>query len=648
MINIDLEKLVVVDIETLSNLFTVYLKDVKTKEEKKYIIYGDKLYDGQALALFQLLKKLVKHGYTLVTYNGLAFDMQVLDYFYSWCSDKIDPLYEFNGEYIATELYKKANEIINIPDDLKHEKLVYESQLFMPTIDLFVQQHYNVPGKYTSLKWLEFTMKFPNIEEMPIEHNDHINIEDIDSIIAYNRNDVLATYEFFMRIKHETELRIQLTKEYDVHLINSSEPSMAKKIFGKILSKEMGIPFASLRKMKTIRDIVKFDEIIFPYTKFITPQLRGVLDDILKISVDCNPNIKQNFSYNFNYNGLPIYLGLGGIHGCTKPGVYTPKKDEVIRDSDVKSFYPNLAIVNSVKPKHLGEAFIIVYEDIYEQRKLIPKKDPKNYIYKILLNSTYGLSSEINSYFYDKQFTYTITINGQLSLLMLAEALTLGVPDIKILQMNTDGLTHVYKKEYHETVEKICTWWQKLTNLELEHGDYAKMVIQDVNNYIAVDTKGSVKKKGMFETELFLHKNHSNLIIPKAIEKYFINDVPIQEYITHHDNIFDFCAAAKKKNNFKLNLYSTLNGLQLVQEQQKVMRYVVSKEREEAGMLYKDFSDGRKVSVMANTLVRPLNTIDANYADPNLYDVDYNYYIRKCKEVIENITPSVTQIEMFK
>jgi len=52
------------------------------------------------------------------------------------------------------------------------------------------------------------------------------------------------------------------------------------------------------------------------------------------------------------------------------------------------SFYPNLGIRNKWAPAHLPkEIFCKLYERFFEERKKIPKKDPKNYVYKIILNS---------------------------------------------------------------------------------------------------------------------------------------------------------------------------------------------------------------------------------------------------------------------
>jgi hypothetical protein len=77
--------------------------------------------------------------------------------------------------------------------------------------------------------------------------------------------------------------------------------------------------------------------------------------------------------------------------------------------SDVVSYYPNLAIKNKWAPAHLPkEEFCEQYEWFFTERKKIPKKDPKNYVYKIILNSTYGLSNDKNSFLYDPEFTMRI------------------------------------------------------------------------------------------------------------------------------------------------------------------------------------------------------------------------------------------------
>jgi DNA polymerase elongation subunit (family B) len=220
--------------------------------------------------------------------------------------------------------------------------------------------------------------------------------------------------------------------------------------------------------------------------------------------------------------------------------------------SDVTSFYPNLAIRNKWAPAHLPqEEFYNLYEWFFEERKKIPKKDPKNYVYKIILNSTYGLSNDENSFLYDPEFTMRITINGQLSLTMLYEMICEEIPNALPLMQNTDGLETMIPKQYEDKYMEICRRWEKITNLQLEHDKYSKIILGDVNNYIAITEDGKSKCKGRFEFEnLALHKNKSFLIIPKAIHAYFVDGIKPEDYVKSITNIFDFCGGVKIKGIF--------------------------------------------------------------------------------------------------
>ena len=160
----------------------------------------------------------------------------------------------------------------------------------------------------------------------------------------------------------------------------------------------------------------------------------------------------------------------------------------VIISSDVTSFYPNLAIRNKFSPGHFPkEEFCDQYEWFFNERKKIPKSNPMNYVYKIILNSTFGLSNDENSFFYDPELCMKITVNGQLTLMMLYEQIMERIPDAVALLHNTDGIETMIPRQYYDDYMKICEEWEDITNLQLEHDEYQKLVLADVNNYIGVN-----------------------------------------------------------------------------------------------------------------------------------------------------------------
>ena len=71
--------------------------------------------------------------------------------------------------------------------------------------------------------------------------------------------------------------------------------------------------------------------------------------------------------------------------------------------------------------------------------------------------------------------------------------------------------------------------------LQLEFADYSKMLIRDVNSYIAVYTNGKIKRKGAYQYEdLGWHQNHSALVIPKAAEAAMLHGKDIAEFVLEH------------------------------------------------------------------------------------------------------------------
>jgi hypothetical protein len=359
-------------------------------------------------------------------------------------------------------------------------------------------------------------------------------------------------------------------------------------------------------------------------------------------------------------------FGLGGLHGAKRSDIYEATEGMTIMTSDVVSYYPNLAIRNRWAPKHIpNEDFCDQYEWIFEERKKIPKSNPLNYVYKIILNSTYGLSNDENSFLYDPEFTMRITINGQLSLAMLYEMLAEGVPGAIPLMQNTDGLEMMIPTQHKELYLEICAEWEKRTSLQLEHDEYQKMIIADVNNYIAINKWKEVKPeevekvksnphnyikeedgiiyhaktkcKGRFEfQDLALHKNKSFLIIRKAIYHYFTYGTEPEEYLKQNRNIFDYCGGIKIKGNWEFQHQFVEDGVVQNNKLQKTLRYFIC---DKGGKIIKvNKSDGRAIQAESG---RWLQCVYNRHKEApwETYDVNDQYYLIAINKELKNIIP---------
>lgn len=278
-------------------------------------------------------------------------------------------------------------------------------------------------------------------------------------------------------------------------------------------------------------------------------------------------------SLNVVIDGLCYVYGTGGLHASIEKQVVLSDEEYLIEDEDVSSYYPNLAIQNRVYPEHLGVEFCDIYQHLYEMRKGFDKKSAENAMLKLALNGTYGNSNNEYSPFYDSKFTMSITVNGQLSLCMLVEKL-LKLDGLQMLACNTDGITFRRKRSQEDEVRKILQWWEGLTKLQLERCDYDKLVIRDVNSYLAIKPDGSLKNKGAYEwKDLPNHKNQSALIVKMAAEAYLVDNKDPEEFIRNHKDKFDFMLRTKVPRSSKLVMVDE-QGID--HQTQNICRYYIS------------------------------------------------------------------------
>ena len=331
-------------------------------------------------------------------------------------------------------------------------------------------------------------------------------------------------------------------------------------------------------------------------------------------------------------DGFRFDFGVGGIHGSlVNTKVFADEEYELI-DADVSSMYPNLGISNRVYPEHLGEAFCDIYEDVYNQRKSYAKGTAENAMLKLALNGVYGDSNNQFSPFYDPMYTMKITINGQLSLCLLAEKLK-KIEGLVIIQVNTDGVTVKLPRGKREEYNAICEAWQKQVKLQLEFAEYSAMYIRDVNNYLAIYTNSKVKRKGAYQhdrKELGWHQNQGGLVIPMAAEYELLGKGTVEEFICQHENKWDFLLRTKVPRSSKLVLVDE-DGVE--KQQQNICRYYMS---HSGGTLVKimpalagkEDQGDRRLGIEVGWKVLTCNKVPAK-----LQDINYEYYIEQANKL---------------
>lgn len=337
-------------------------------------------------------------------------------------------------------------------------------------------------------------------------------------------------------------------------------------------------------------------------------------------------------SINTVVDGGHYVYGTGGIHMSIEGQIVRDDENWKIIDADVTSMYPSISIANNVYPEHLGLTFCKVYKDLFNERKKYPKGSGPNGAIKLALNSVYGKSNSEFSPLYDPKYTLTITVNGQLSLSMLAEQfLDIGC---KIIQCNTDGVTALVPRDKEAEYYAITKSWEDKVGLQLEYAVYKMMALADVNNYLAVYEDGKVKSKGRYEVAHFeklgWSKNHSAMIVPIAAMEYIVNGEDVESTIFAHKDEFDFLLRAKIPRSSKLYLVYD-DGREV--QQQNICRYYPS---ETGGKLVKLMpglkpgDDWRRLGIDTEWSVETCN----NIKEFDWSKLNYEYYISEAKKLI--------------
>lgn len=711
------------DIETYPNIFTLVAVESNKKEAWVFEISDRK---DQRQGMIDFLRRVRRSGDRMVGFNNIGFDYPVLHHILKNQTCSVKEIYDKAMSIIRTQNDEKFANIVRDKDVLLPQLDLFKIHHFdnkaratsLKVIEFNMRSNNieDLPfgvGKYLDdnqkdvlIKYnkhdVMMTLDFYNHSSKMIKFREELTIKYGKNFI--NHNDTKIGKDYFIMRLEEAQKGIcysyngrrrtinQTKREYIdlsqcilpyvkfessefnaiVDWLKKQKITETKGVFSDLLEKDLG-------------DVAKYSNMVTKNKKLKsepTPEERTALVEELPCSWIEDRLLKSGkYSYyhcwnvaenlNVNFHDFRFDFGTGGIHGSIESDIVRSDDEYLIVDWDVASYYPNLAIVNRIYPEHLSSTFCDIYKDVYDQRKVLKSqgKEAEQQVMKLALNGVYGDSNNQFSPFYDPKYTMTVTINGQLSLCMLAEQLV-KIDGLSIIQINTDGITVKVPRKDLDRHVKMCDDWMKLTGLELERNDYNAMYIRDVNNYIAEYTDGKMKRKGAYEYEdLGWHQNHSALVVKKAAVACLVKGDDIGETIRNNTDKHDFMLRVKVPRSSRLvsvdelggefdeqnicRYYASIDGVQLV----KIMPPLEGKEKiettwrkpetgEEIVTTKKPTRKGfteivkqvtlppeeRRLSIEAGQKVTVCNDINKFKGG-----IDYDYYIREAEKLVKEL-----------
>ena len=271
---------------------------------------------------------------------------------------------------------------------------------------------------------------------------------------------------------------------------------------------------------------------------------------------------------------------------------------------------------------------------------------------KLVVNTTYGASLNKYNDLCDPLMGRSVCITGQLFLLELAQHLYTMVDDLRIVQLNTDGIMIEFDDSQYDQVQEILAEWQSRSGFTLEEDKISQLIQKDVNGYIEVQPSGKFKCKGGYLvrgvltndkidfTQMGLpawnnlsggafNVNNNATIVAKALVEYFVHGTPPEDTINACDDIFQFQMIAKAGAKYR-EAYHIVDGEKV--PVQKVNRIYASKDPR-YGKLFKVKAENDSE---AKIEMLPEHCIIDNDNHLTIADVDKQFYIDMAKKRIND------------
>ena len=522
------------------------------------------------------------------------------------------------------EQIKEINDFI-IKEGKPGWEFPFNSYLTMNNVDVMDDM------QPASLKSIEGQLYYPIVESsIPFDYPDKLTDEQIEEMVKYCISDVRNTLRIY-----------RLRKDYYANKIKVGQMA------GLSVVESMSLTNAKLAaKMLKAKPCKRNDEFKLTYpADILRKYIPDVVFDFFNEAIDFPDNYDPTEkSVEFNIGECVCRVGWGGVHGAIPQYQFITGSHTVLKDSDVGSFYPHIMTLKNKLSRNIPSYKI--FQDVLDTRMEAKKAGDKataNAL-KLVVNSTFGASGDKYNDLYDPLMFRSVCMYGQLYLVELAFNLYENIPDLIIVQLNTDGIMYEYKHEYEDKVNAILQEWQDRTGFSLETDSISKFFQKDVNNYIWVEPDGEIKTKG---GELVrgiapagaFKVNNDAICVANAIVDYFVKGISPEDSINADNDIkhYQFIARASSKFDGMVYIY---DGKEV--PTQKCNRVYATAD-EKCGTLFKTKGEDRmKVASI------PEHCLIDNDNHCAITDVDKSFYIRMANNKINSFRREFTIMDAVK
>lgn len=683
--------------KALTECLTVAEIESRLDKVKSDIFYISDTDDSQLLSLVEYINSKEAHfdengnpvRYDVFGYNNQGYDDMMFKTFMMYFN-RFD-----NTKQLIAKLKEVNDKILSLQDDKdafwkdRELDLIRKYPLPWATVDLFKVYALNSAGvnvdKDTgerkkfgkSLKQVSINLKWHNLLDFKLppiddeegdiyrkkdayrgmtnEQLNHLITNDFDRYILpkyikpmlhYNKNDVYLVCEIARQKPDEIKLRYSLGAAFNLNLLCAARSSIADKLLYKFYSERSGLTIDKFKDLRTQRTALSFNKIIFPHICFKTPELQKVLEDMKKVVI--YRTNKDAFEKVIQFYGTTYTIATGGLHSQDRPAVLTSTDDYTYIHYDISSFYPSVMVAYNIAPKHLNNNVFVKMVDYFRLTRIKCKhtKDEDGLVVagvhnklaaealKIVINAIYGKFGFEMFFLFDRFAQMQVTINGQLMVMMVVEALELD--GIHVVSANTDGIIVKLPKDKEEDFKRITDDWCAQNKLSADSERYKLFVTRDINNYFDIQSNDKVEYKGGLDPKQYLKdlkKGYDMPVVAKAVFEYFAHGISVMETLRNHKDILDFCKTQNVGKQFEVVYQKVENGKVIDIHSQRHVRFYVSTKG--VIIMKENVNSGQRSVLASGKPVIILNKLDDK--DISLRNIDYKYYYEEAYKIINPI-----------
>ena len=564
--------------------------------------------------LARLQKIMLNERYRFVSFNGMSYDAPMI-------------FYVLSGKNNIQ--IKRANDLI-IQSGIKYweaEKALGIKIPYLDHIDLIEPN----PSVKQGQKTLAGRLHAPKMQDLPYNPDDYLTYEQMDETIAYCWNDIEVLKILYDALQEPQALRVALGKEYKMDFRSKSDAQIGEAIIKHGIERLTGKkPERTSGQRGTT-----FSYEVPDWMRFTTPELQAVLEDVrgtlFYINNDGKVDMPKSLEGRKITIGTSTYaMGIGGLHSTESKRCIHSDDDNILIDADVTSQYPNIIMKLGLYPKALGPEFLEVYGNLIKLRVAAKRAGDKvkDQGYKIALNATYGKLGSVYSVLYAPHLMISVTLTGQLSLLMLIErAEAVGIP---VVSGNTDGVVFMCPRSRRAELDEIIKGWEADTGFGMETAEYQSIYNASVNSYMAVKPDGKVKLKGPIanpwrdgDLRGQMMKNPQMTICSDAVVDFLTKGIPVEDTIRNSRDVKGFVTVTKVTGG------ATWRGSYLG----KVVRFVWSIDGDPILRKIGHHKTGTHGKVPNTDGCRPMMELPDHFPD----DIDYDRYISEAYQILSEI-----------